>query len=201
MRARRGYTLIEILLVLAVVAVIAAIAWPVMLRFVGDRVIQDAGQQVLSELDRTRFRAIDSGVPYQFLIEPNGRHFIAIPAKMRSIAAGGNAASVPVAAPAAYSGQLPEELAFGSGLIGVLSTTPSMMAAGPTINSQMLANLENGGALGRVQWSQPILYLPDGTAMDASFRILDKEGRSIEFFVRGLTGMARAGPVRRESAR
>ena len=194
MTARRGFTLLEILLVVVVLAVIAGMVWPAMLRFVNERAIKEAGEEVRAELDRTRFRAIDVGSAYQFLYEPDGPNYIAIPARQGAVAAGGMGAgpSVSTNSPAAsFSGKLADGLVFR----GDLTAIP----AGASLGTDALAGLPNSASLQRVQWSAPIVYLPSGTAEDAVFQIVDENGRYIELNVRGLTGMARAGPLRREA--
>lgn len=190
--ARRGYTLIELLLVLAVLAVIAGMAWPAVVKFSGEQAVKDAAEQVRSELDRTRFRAIDAGVAYQFRYEPNGRRFVAVPAELDVTPQEGAAVSAqPVSSRKAFSGEIREGLTF--------RPNPEDPTAAEVISADWLKGLPDSVQLSQSSWSSPILYLPDGTGTTARFRVADEEQRFIELSVRDLTGMASAGPLRREA--
>ncbi len=191
MMSRRGYTFVEVLLVLAILAVLAGLAWPAVLRFSDEQSIKDAAERVRSELDRTRFRSIDTGLTYQFRYEPNGRRFLAVPAEhdvihAASVNTTGSTSNLP-----AHSGQIAEGLTF--------VMLPGMPPAAEMLPADWLAGLPDGVLLGQAQWSLPIYYRPDGTGTTAGFRVRDDDGRFIELTVRELTGMATAGPLRRET--
>ncbi|HEX6985550.1 MAG TPA: prepilin-type N-terminal cleavage/methylation domain-containing protein, partial [Planctomycetaceae bacterium] len=134
--SRRGYTFVEVLLVLAILAVMAGIAWPAVVRFSGERAIKDAAERVRSELDRTRFRAIDAGLSYQFRYEPNGRRFIAVPAE-RDVTTSANVNTLqPGATLPALSGQIAEGLTF--------QPPPGTPPAAETLSADWLAGLPDG---------------------------------------------------------
>jgi prepilin-type N-terminal cleavage/methylation domain-containing protein len=188
--ARRGYTFVEILLVLALLAVIAGIAFPSVLRFRNEQAIKDAAERVRSELDRTRFRAIDAGIAYQFRYETGGRRFIAIPAEREALAS----SSPTVAQPAprnAYAGEISEGLTF--------EPPADEPRVGELVQGEWLAGIDGSAELQQARWSPAILYRGDGTATNAEFRIFDEDRRFIEFKVRELTGMATSGPLRKET--
>jgi len=188
--ARRGYTFIEILLVLAILAVIAGMAWPAVVRFRGEQSIKDAAQLIRSELDRTRFRAIDAGLSYQFRYEPGGRRYLAVPAE-RDLMLPQNADPLqPVATHPVISGQIAEGLKF--------QPTPGTPPTGEMLATDWLAGLSDAAVLSQARWSSPVMYRPDGTGMTTTFRVADDQRRFIEVSVRELTGMATAGPLRKE---
>ncbi|MFH5806349.1 hypothetical protein, partial [Alienimonas sp. DA493] len=56
--------------------------------------------------------------------------------------------------------------------------------------------LPNAAELGMAQWSDPIRFLPDGTATAASVTLADEVG-ALRVVVRSLTGSASIEPVER----
>jgi prepilin-type N-terminal cleavage/methylation domain-containing protein len=189
---RRGYTFVEILLVLTLLAVIAGLSWPSVLRFRNEQAIKDAAERVRSELDRTRFRAIDSGIAYQFRYETGGRRFIAIPAEREALTAPTAViATQPAATLNAYAGEIAEGLTFEP-----LADAPRV---GEIIEGDWLTGMAESAELQQARWSPAILYRADGTGTNAEFRVIDEERRFIEFKVRELTGMATTGSLRKET--
>jgi prepilin-type N-terminal cleavage/methylation domain-containing protein len=190
---RRGYTFVELLLVLAVLAVLAGMAWPAVVRFSGEQAIKDAAERVRSELDKTRFRAINTGLAYQFRYEPEGRRFIAVPAERDITEAANTGTTAPVSPHPVVSGQITEGLTF--------QLAPGAPPTAEMVSADWLTGLPDGTLLGQARWSTPILFRPDGTGTTVLFRVVDEEQRFIEVSVRELTGAATAGPLRKEAAR
>lgn len=188
---RRGYTFVEILLVLTLLAVIAGLAWPSVLRFRNEQAIKDAAERVRSELDRTRFRAIDSGIAYQFRYETGGRRFVAIPAEREALESPSATAIAQPAKLNAYAGEISEGLTFAP-----LADAPRV---GELLEGDWLAGVADSAALQQARWSPAILYRADGTATNVEFRVIDEDRRFIECKVRELTGMAITGPLRQET--
>jgi len=189
---RRGYTFVEILLVLTLLAVIAGLAWPSVLRFRNEQTIKDTAERVRSELDRTRFRAIDTGLAYQFRYETGGRRFIAIPAEREALAPTSSIVATQSAASRnAYAGEIAEGLTF--------EPPADAPRVGELVQGEWLTGIADAGALQQARWSPAILYRADGTATNAEFRVIDDDRRFIEFKVRELTGMATTGPLRKET--
>lgn len=184
---RRGYTFVEVLLVLAVLAVLAGIATPAVLRFTSEQSIKDAAEAVRRELDATRFRAIDQGVVYEFRYEPGGAKYLALPGEPAPAATtGGTAAAVP--AFPTMSRSLPEGMIF--------QPAPEQPITPERIPAERLNGLPDAHVMDQANWSPPIVYHPDGTGSNATFRVADDRGRFVELSIRELTGMASAGPMR-----
>lgn len=175
---------------LAVLAALAGMAWPAVVRFSGEQAIKDAAERTRAELDRTRFRAINAGLSYQFRYEPNGRRFVSVPAE-RDVAPAEPGSAAPASNLPTYSGMIAEGLTF--------QPAPGVPAAAETISADWLSGLPDSVLLGQSRWSSPILYQTDGTAVTARFRVVDDRQRFIELEVRDLTGMATAGPLRKEA--
>ena len=203
---RRGFTLVEVLLVLAVLAVLAGVALPAVLRFVNEQVLKDGSETVRRELDGTRIHAASSGLTYQFRFEPGGSNFLAVPADREILAvtataqATSGATATSIGAPAVpavkvwvLQGTLRSSLTFA--YEGLVQPAPERLA------EEFLAGLPDAHRLADVSWSPPILFHPDGTAGAAAFRLNDDHGRFIELSVRELTGMASTSAVRQEISR
>ncbi len=193
---RRGFTLVEVLIVLAVLAILAGIAWPAVVRFSGDQRIKDAAENVRKQLDATRYRAIDGGMTYQFRFEPDGTKFFAAPAEREGL---------PVAAPTGLANAAPPQVfpslrgELGSGL--TFAYAGNLRPAGERVGEEWLAGLPDGRKLAESAWSPAVLFRPDGTATGTAFRIADGSGRFVEITVRELTGMASTTPLGREPTR
>jgi prepilin-type N-terminal cleavage/methylation domain-containing protein len=74
---RRGFSLMELFLVITILSVIALITFPLLRRPLNESVVQDAGQQLLRELAAARSSAIESGRPILFQYQAgSGRYYI-----------------------------------------------------------------------------------------------------------------------------
>jgi len=78
-RDRPAFTLLELLLVLAMLASLLAIAWPRMNRMIGRVSRGAAAQRLMQDLLDARESAIRSGEPYVLLIEPGTGHYRTVP--------------------------------------------------------------------------------------------------------------------------
>jgi prepilin-type N-terminal cleavage/methylation domain-containing protein len=67
---RRGFTLLELLLVLAIVVMAAAISVPVVTAMLADAHITAGADMVRARIADTRARALDSGVPWKIAYLP-----------------------------------------------------------------------------------------------------------------------------------
>ncbi len=62
----RGFSVIELLLVLSILVLIAALTLPAVERWQGERPIREASDQLLDQLRLARLQAIDQGQPVAF---------------------------------------------------------------------------------------------------------------------------------------
>ena len=194
-RARRGFTLLELLIVLGVLVTIAALSWPRMMRYMEENSLKQDVELVRRELAGTRILAIESGLTYQFRFEPTGETFVILPFdRPEIISTEGGAAPEPKDPPKVKT------------LVGHLSTgarfESSTDKTGGSTGAQRLDKiwlelLKNGALYDETLWSPPILFRPHGESQDAQLVIRDKIGNTIELTVRGLTGSVRVGDLRR----
>lgn len=74
---RRGFSLMELFLVITILSVIALVTFPMLRRPLNESVVQDAGQQLLRDLAAARAAAIESGRPILFQFQAgSGRYYI-----------------------------------------------------------------------------------------------------------------------------
>lgn len=193
---RSGFTLFELLLVLAVVAVLAGLAWPRLMGIIARQDVQSAAEQVRQRLDRGRVKAVEEAVTYQFRYEPYGDRFVLLPneivddpdAESTSLSSTNELSTIDP--PRIY--QLPEGCQF------YIQNSLS----GETMNMERLpdefnALIVNGATNSDVTWAPPILYYPDGTATSGVITIMDDKRNYIHLAVRDLTGAISVSQVSR----
>ena len=194
----RGFTILELLLVLTLLVLIAGIVWPALARVYGTHRLDEQTERVRAKLAGTRVRAIDTSVIYQFLYEPGGRWFIVLPFEQESVdpaAAEVNESQQALAARLTYAGRLPDGFEFRP-----LDPTEPMAGA---LAPEALALIPGSVELNDVRWSMPILFYPDGTATDYEFDLYDDGNprKYIRLGVRGLTGTVFVAAPRQEERR
>lgn len=188
---RRGFTLLELLLVLAVMAVIAGISWPRMMRYMTENALRQNVELVRRELAATRILAIESGLSYQFRYEPGKQAFAILPFDRPEVVATDDPA-VPSVKVKTQVGLVSDDCSFvvPRGAIGETE-------GGQRLNEVWLALLKNGALYQDTIWSQPILFRPNGEGQDAQLTIQDRSGNSVLIKVRGLTGAVTVDRLRR----
>ena len=189
--ARAGFTLLELLLVLAVLVTVASLSWPRMMRYIEENSLKQNVETVRRELAATRILAIKSGLTYQFRFEPTAQGFVILPFDRPEIVA---------------TDEKPTSSTKVKTIVGHLSSDsqfePATDKTGKSLGGQRLddlwlALLKNGALYTETIWSQPILFRPNGESQDARLVIRDKVGNTIELTVRGLTGGVRVERMRR----
>jgi prepilin-type N-terminal cleavage/methylation domain-containing protein len=198
-----GFTLLELLLVLAVLVVIGALSWPRMMRYVQENALKQNVDAVRRELASTRMHAIESGLTYQFRYEPTGQQFLVLPFERPNDADSQESGTAtpsdqpPTATKAkTVEGRISADFRFD---------TPTD-AAGQTVGGQQLSDqwlslLKNGAQYSQTTWSPPILFRANGESQDAQLAVKDQTGNSIKLSVRGLTGSVRVDPLQRPETR
>ena len=184
---RTAFSLLELMIVLAVMLTISALAAPTLMDRVQNGRIQEAAENVREVLSNARRYAIDSGLDYHFRFEVDGQAVVAIPAEQ--LASPSNSFS----SDPKDTRSVLEALILDDGLF--LRAQKDENAGGETLKSKAFDTLAEAADLAQRTWSLPILFRFDGTAEDRSFRVMDEEGRAAVITVRGLTGAVRVGPV------
>ncbi len=204
-RSPFGFTLVEMLVVLAILGLLIGMSWPSFQRLLSRTRVKDAAHQVRTELGEARLRAIESGKPQVFRFQP-GTGFFEIrpkeeesagPAVLKSALEQMSEENVDtepitgaeIADPAAHEKYLPEGMQF----VG------QEVAKEPVVEeeSQTLAGVSTAEMTEQKNWSEPIVFYPNGRTSNARIRVTDGERYVIDVSLRGLTGAVRIGPTSR----
>jgi prepilin-type N-terminal cleavage/methylation domain-containing protein len=196
-RARRAFTLTELLLVLTISAVIAAVAWPSLQKPFASHRLRTAADMVRSELCRTRIQAMRSGHTFAFRYVPEGGRFSVGPqgesreagaqgAEWDAAASGENDSSLSAEDSQATDRTLPQGVRFVTRDMAASSTAAPAPGNSPT---------DENAPTGDEQWSEPIFFYPDGTTSDSLLLLANDRGYVMELMLRGLTGTVTTSDV------
>ncbi len=217
-RSRQAFTLLELLLVLALLGMMLGFAWPVLYRSLGSQRLKRAAESVQTRLARARTKAITSGEILSFRFQTQTGRFrieqasqwnaaLASAGGMTMPMSGGSAmppmasssSSSPTSASSANSG-----VAGGSAQVETVPPVNEELPEGvrfesTEVSADSRANLASTNdsftSISDAPWSQPILFFPDGTATSAKIVLQGERGRSVTVELRGLTGAAKIGEI------
>lgn len=201
--ARRGMTLVEVLLTLVLLVVIGSMTAPVFFGAYATARLRSGGDRVVTQWSDARTRAIEMGEVYQFRFTAESGKFVVEPwagtleqsrtgagtsTSSATGAAAGTSTAVPssssnvTGAASAKNGTLPEEVVFQSGELAVED---------PRTGKRSVGSLEEASE----SLSTPILFFPDGTTSQASVVLTNGQQQFVRVTLRGLTGVGRASAV------
>lgn len=193
LRTRSAYTLLELLLALAVISVLAGVTVPSALRMFADSKLSDAAEKVRNLVGQARLNAVNTGEQYQFRFEKDGRKCVLIPVEIPLVATEqATSTTLATAPPPNVLGELPEGMRFELLAVDTGSATD---AAGPPLAPELFQGLPKAQELVSLPWSAPIVFSADGSANDANWLVVDQRKQSIRIDVRGLTGAATLGAM------
>ena len=183
----RGLTLVEVALVLVLLVVLASLAWPVVDSAFSYARLRTAGDQVRVAWARARLSAMRSGHIHAFRYELDGMRWqvevqSGLPTSQPTAATTTpttDTASGVASAAALDAQQLVGESRFPSSSTAVNRGNSAIQS--PPLETRPASN----------QWSEPILFLPDGTTSNASVELRNDRGATVRVVLRGLTGIAR----------
>jgi Tfp pilus assembly protein FimT len=92
---------------------------------------------------------------------------------------------------------LPKDITFVSSQTGLDPTAAAASNSTPATGdaSSVDPSVANNVPSVGTGWSEPIFFYPDGTTSDTKLLLANKEGRTIELLLRGITGMVKIGDV------
>lgn len=200
----RGYTLLEMIIVLAIIALLAALSTPAVRSSLRSGEFRNAAKQVRAGLANARLRAIESGTAQQLRFQPGERLFEVRPQPMlgvgeglafvssqtlaAGVSPGGISAGQRTAEDEPTRYELPEGVRFGSQQLSDRNVPDQ-----PSFDSGSTARLDAH------RWSAPIVFYPNGRTRNARIRLIGGREWYVDVTLRGVTGTARIGAlVRRE---
>ena len=171
---RPGYTLFEIVLVLAVILIVTALGMPAMDAMLASNKVTAARDMVRARWAETRGWALEEGRAYRFAVTENTGKFRVAPDDDMYWSGGQTSGTTADDTPFILEGELPE---------GVLFTTSATAFQGVT-----------GAPAPGPDWGVAIaIFLPNGAARDDAELYFGRAGeRVIGLRLRGLTGAVTA---------
>ena len=202
---REGLTLLELLAVLAIIGLLIGLSWPSVHRLLDRTRVKEAAKHVRTELGETRLRAIESGTPQVFRFQPGTGFFEVRPKKEETAG--------PTVLKSALE-QMSDESVDTEPISGAEIVDEStyerylpdgMLFAGQEVveepagteEEETLAALSTAVMAEQQNWSEPIVFYPNGRASNARIRVTDGERYAVDVSLRGLTGTVRVGPINR----
>lgn len=215
----RGYTLNEMLIVLAVLVILAALAWPALRKPLARHRLQAAAKQLRVELASARLEAISSGESLQFKYLPGTRIYRVEPLNADRSASGAltgsSAASVdrslllpdepystdsdsPEAeGPQIRQQELPEDIAFESAHAECteLGEDPDepLLDINDGLDPLDDSQWQDDELLDQADWSTPVVFYPNGRTSNAVIQLVGDHDYRIRFTLRGVTGAVFVG--------
>jgi len=171
-RGHRGYTLFEVLLVMAILVAVGAIAVPVFTQAFEIERLRKAGDVLRTAWAKARLEAMTTGLTYVFRFEYGVDRFVI------SVwdTSGAETETADATIISERAGQLPNGTLFYAG--------EKVLDARTT---------ETEGISG--QTAPQIFFYPDGTTSTAQVQLTNKNDRFLTVELRGLTGVAKVGHV------
>ena len=166
---RQGYTLLEVLVVMAIIVLMTAIAYPTLEAMYGNVRMTAAVDQIRGQWGEARAQAIDDGQAYRFSMMAGQGKFRLAP-DLPEFWSGGDTSGLMDGEALVVEDHLPKGVEFSAG---------------------------NSGATG--DWQQVVVFMPDGSCKeDAELMLTAKGLRSVNIRIRGLTAVATVTTLKRE---
>ncbi len=164
---RSGFTLVELLLVLALLVIIGAVATSTLSGTLGGARLQQSGEQIRTVLTRARMQAIDSGSPALFQAQIGTGNF-----KVESATAAEGCESI--------TGTLEEGVVFRQVNCSAVDGAPLPYGVDPPTDGE---------------WSQPVAFMPTGVSYNADILLArpsgDLQEKQVNIALRGVTCTAK----------
>jgi len=193
MPVKRAFTLIEIMLVLAIMVVLAAVAAPALRGVMQDAALKNAADTVRIHWTKAHVKAMKTGRIQVFRFEQNGSRFTVQPwaaaddeVEAAPAVQGFGTAEEETASPRLDESSavtLPEGTQFAAGAAALEGRAQSIEK-----------DIKDANKF-EADWSQPILFYPDGSSSDAWVIVAGEREVAIRVELRGMTGTTTIGEI------
>jgi Tfp pilus assembly protein FimT len=181
---RAAFTLLELVLVLAILILIASLSGPALLRSIASTGLDKGCDMVRSEMARARVKAIKTGHVHALVFAPGGRGMAIL--DFDNLAANQSLQRMDATQFDQSTNLVSDDNLLPRGIT---------FAAGEAISnsrSEFVTENSKGGSSGSVR---PILFYPDGTCQDARIVLSNTKGDVKQVVLRSLTGSSRVTEV------
>lgn len=207
-RQAKGFTLLEVLLVIAIMVAVLAVALPVMRGSFDNQRLRKAGETIQTEWARARNKAIRTGQVHVFQHALYSDQYVTTlqtsleSSLLNSTASTANQANSPLASSQLNTSsgkyeKLPEGVFFMGADVRMDNRTSFEMTSfesAPIVQDYSVAAASQE-ATGEINWGMPVFFFPDGTTSSASLMLANDRQKSLTISLRGLTGITRVGTV------
>lgn len=199
MYRRRAFTILELLLVLAILVTLTAVALPQASVLLGDRRLVRSGEQVRVQMTRLRVDAMREGrvMMMQGMLEGNSlqiKPYYSLADSTEAMDQTGlqsgllnGAEQATIAAPMAIDAEAAKTIELSEEI--KITSVATVSAARAYEIEQMTMGDQSGG------WSRPILFYPDGTTSTGAITISHETLGKVVVKIRGITGDATVSEV------
>jgi prepilin-type N-terminal cleavage/methylation domain-containing protein len=181
----RAFTLLELMLVLALIVAMTAIAWPSIATMFESQRLYKAADQIRAAWANARNDALTSGRTILFRFEPQTDLYTIGPWQ-GDVAAAQTESDDPAATTTSTTdcreAHLPEGVVFAD-------------SSGSMQSDSRTDLVETTDTAGQTATSRPIMFFPDGTTSTAQLQMTTARGQILLVELRGLTGISTVGEV------
>ena len=226
----RGYTLNEMLIVMAIFVTLVALAWPALRKPLARHRLQSAAKVLRADMVRTRLDAISRGQALELRYQPGkgcyrveplaacqaaGDHGAGGPAPLREsdlswnaeslapgeyLATGAASALARETELACHAHDLPKDIFFAYAAPPI-DPFAEQQVVDPLSTPAAIAGLPaDAELLGDEAWSEPIVFYPNGRTSDAVIELIGEQNYRIRVKLRGVTGAVVLGQMQHPHA-
>lgn len=210
----RGFSLLEIMLVLVIVGIVAALAVPAMNAAFATYEVRQAAERVRTRILEARRRAVERGVPYAFVYVNGGAEhgFAACQSLADALTLSGAATTLSdaiarnpydvhlfaleegfrIVTGTAEQGSAGAESWSGDPLILMLTPDPKLAS---TVGTPFLAEVVRQTGLNERGTVEGLVWNPDGTTLSYDLTVISPAGFATTIHVSGNTGATRLSEV------
>ena len=185
MPSRRGYTLFEMVIVVALIVLLSGLAIPSIESMYADYKLQSAVDQVGGKWALARTRAVTDGRPYRFSVGPGGDSFRVAPDDSQFWGGDAPPAADGTVTPLVVEDSLPRGIQFAVPDTTDPNTTDPSGAGQPAPSAVPNSSATGSGS----GWNTVAVFLPDGTAQqDVEIVFRMPNCAPVSLCLRALTG-------------